>query len=208
MSTEMVVLVHGIWMTGLDLFPLAKRLQGRGFETRIFRYPSLRRPPAANGEALAAFVRELDAPVVHLVGHSLGGIVILHALQADPDLPPGRVALVASPVQGSAVARVMSRWRLIAPWVLGRSTERGLLGDAPKTVSNREVLTISGGLPVGLGRVFADLPGPHDGTVSVSETKLRGVKARRVLPTTHTGVVLSSTTADLVSAFLRDGELP
>ena len=42
---------------------------------------------------------------VHLVGHSMGGVLILRALQADPGMPPGRVVLMGAPVRGSAVAR-------------------------------------------------------------------------------------------------------
>jgi pimeloyl-ACP methyl ester carboxylesterase len=205
MPSETVVLVHGIWMSGLDLLPLSSRLGAEGFDARIFRYPSLRATPAENAAALGEFVRSLADDPVHLVGHSLGGIVILHALRAAPALPPGRIALLGSPVHGSAVARVLAGLRLVRPLVLGRSTEEGLLGDAPRDVEGREVLTLAGSQPLGLGRMVTDLPEPHDGTVAVEETRLEHARSC-VLPVSHTGMLLSREVATCVARFLRTGE--
>jgi len=43
MSRETVVLVHGIWMHGLVMRVLAKRLRDHGFATREFNYAFLRK---------------------------------------------------------------------------------------------------------------------------------------------------------------------
>ncbi len=205
-----VVLVHGIWMSGLDLWPLRWRLARAGFRTHVFRYPSLRRTPAANARRLSTFVRSLATSPVHLLGHSLGGIVILHALAhpgpapSEP-LPPGRIALLGSPVRGSAVARALARHPFVRPWSLGRSVERGLLGGAPLDAAGRDVLTIAGARPYGIGRFLAHLPEPHDGTVGVAETRLACPAAARVLDVTHTGLLVSQAVAALVAAFFAGG---
>jgi len=47
---ETVVLVHGVWMTGLEMHVLARRLRACGYRTRVFRYRSLRRPLQWNGQ--------------------------------------------------------------------------------------------------------------------------------------------------------------
>jgi hypothetical protein len=108
-------------------------------------------------------------------------------------------------VHGSAVARVLAGLRLVRPLVLGRSTEEGLLGDAPRDVEGRDVLTLAGSQPLGLGRMVTDLPEPHDGTVAVEETRLEHARSC-VLPVSHTGMLLSREVATCVARFLRTGE--
>jgi len=200
-----VVLVHGIWMSGLDLLPLAGRLEKEGFSARIFRYPSLRASPADNARALQAFVHDLGPGPTHLVGHSLGGLVILRALEEAGALPSGRVVLMGSPVKGSAVAALLAAHPLLRPLVLGRSVEEGLLGERVPGCHGREVMVLAGSKPVGLGRLIRRLPPPHDGTVAVEETRLDGAAAHHVLPVNHTGFLLSKDVAARIAAFLKEG---
>jgi hypothetical protein len=49
------------------------------------------------------------------------------------------------------------------------------------------------------------LPGPHDGTVAVAETRLPGATDHVVLPVTHFSMLTSRAVADQVVAFLRRG---
>ena len=200
---ETVVLVHGVLMPGDALRLLAHRLRRRGFDPVIFRYPSRRRDLGRNAAALSQFARARRGPPVHCVGHSLGGLVILQAMR-QAGLPPGRIVLLGSPVQGSRVARHLHEY---APgrWLLGRSTAGGLLQAAPDRDYDRDIGVIAGDLPVGVGRIFSDLQGEHDGTVSVAETVLAGATDRIVVPATHTGLVVSREVARQVGEFLRQG---
>ena len=59
-----------------------------------------------------------------------------------------------------------------------------------------------------LGRVFADLPVPNDGTVCVEETRLLGGAAELVLDVSHTGMLFSSAVADATRKFLQRGSFP
>ena len=129
--TDTVVLVHGVWMTGLEMYPLARRVRACGFDTNVFSYRSLLQPLVHNAARLADRVRRQASPVVHLVGHSLGGLVILQALQDHPDLIKGRVVLLGSPVNGSVIARRVQRF-WFSRWSLGRSGRGALLGDGPR----------------------------------------------------------------------------
>jgi len=202
--TEAVVLVHGIWMTGLDLLVLRARLRGAGYAATIARYPSLRLPPRENALRVRALIDELDADVVHLVGHSLGGLVILHMLRDDPPPRPGRVVLLGSPVHGSGVARVLSaRW--FTRFLIGRSGESGLLGGGAAAPDDREVGTIAGDLPVGVGRMIRGIDGPNDGTVAVAETRVRGARDHVTLPVSHAGLLTAKAVAAQVQHFLQRG---
>ena len=103
---EAVVLVHGIWMRGGSLLVIARRLESAGYVCHPFTYASVRRTAAENADRLQVFSARLDADIVHFVGHSLGGIVILHLFDRHPWQRPGRVVFLGSPVNGSAVAHV------------------------------------------------------------------------------------------------------
>ena len=201
---EAVVLVHGIWMTGLDLVPLRHRLRGDGFEVSIFRYPSLTQSPAQNADRLATFLEDVEADVVHLVGHSLGGVVLLHLFARHPVEKAGRAVLLGSPVNGSAVARILSGRRFTRP-LIGRSGEDGLLGGSPAWSGDRELGVIAGDQALGVGRVLGGMPGPSDGTVAVAETRLPGAADHITLPVTHSGLVFSRAVFEQVAWFLRHG---
>ncbi len=199
-----MVLVHGIWMTGLEMRWLGGRLADCGFEPHYFHYPSLRVSPRYNARALADYVRRLQTPRVHLVAHSLGGILVLHLCDQFDDLPPGRVVLLGSPVRGSGVARVVEQSRVLHP-LLGESMENGLDGRVPPWRGRRELGTIAGTRGVGVGRVIGGLEGPNDGTVAVAETRLEGVDDAIELPVSHMEMLFSGEVAEAVCRFLRDG---
>jgi pimeloyl-ACP methyl ester carboxylesterase len=201
---ERVVLVHGIWMTGLEMRWLGWRLARCGFLPGRFHYLSTRRTPEENARKLGKYLQGLDVDRLHLVGHSLGGVVLLHLFEQFPDLPPGRVVVMGSPLLGSGVARRMHR----SPWlrpVLGRSIERGLLGDAPSWSGDRELGVIAGSHSVGVGRLLGGLEQPSDGTVAVAETRFPGADAVQVIETSHTGMIFSRSVAREVCHFLRHG---
>jgi pimeloyl-ACP methyl ester carboxylesterase len=149
-------------------------------------------------------VERVRAPVVHLVGHSLGGLVILHLLAEGCPPAVGRTVLLGTPVGGSAVAHLLARMRLTRR-LLGRSTERGLLGDVPPLPSGRCVGVVAGTLSLGVGRMLPALEGESDGTVTVAETRLVGAEDHTTVPTSHAGLLLDARAAAHVAAFLRTG---
>ena len=115
----------------------------------------------------------------------------------------GRVVLLGSPLNGSAVARRMMGNNLLKPWV-GRAAEL-LDAGLENLPGDREIAAIAGTSSLGVGRLFADLDKPHDGTVAVAETKAPGLADHLELPVSHSGLVLSRKVADAVDCFLRRG---
>jgi len=204
---ETVILVHGIWMTGLELRPLAWRLRRCGYRTRILRYPSLHRSLKENARRLAERVRQQGDSIVHLVGHSLGGLVVLQALQDQPELIRGRVVLLGSPVNGSVIARRLHAHG-ISRWLIGRSGDGALLGDGPRWQDSRSLGVIAGTRPVGIGRLLGGFSEVSDGTVALSETRLDGEHEVITFHSTHFGMLLSRPVARAVCGFLRTGRFP
>jgi pimeloyl-ACP methyl ester carboxylesterase len=205
MESEMVVLVHGLWVHGLVMELMRRRVARCGYRALAYSYPSMRLTLAENAERLARYCRSITAPRLHFVGHSLGGLVILHMLERSPGLPPGRAVLLGSPVAGSLAARRLAR----LPGgraALGRSAPEWRDTVPAGSGSGREIGVIAGRLPVGIGRVVApDLPAPSDGVVSVAETRLPVAHHHVVMKVNHFGMLVSPAVARQICAFLRDG---
>ena len=183
---------------------LRRQLAGAGFSTRQFSYPSVRVSPAVAARLLGDFVADIEAPVVHFVAHSLGGLILRHFFHGGSDGRPGRVVTLATPHQGSRAAQAIAKTAL-GRRLLGQSVEQGLLGDIPSWRSERQLGVIAGSRGVGLGRFLARLDRPHDGTVAAAETELSAVTDRILLPVSHFGSLFSREVADQAIYFLRQG---
>ena len=202
--SETVVLLHGIWMPDWVMSLLARRLRRCGYRVAVFGYRSLTQTLENNAEQLAGFIREQGDATVHLVGHSLGGLVILQALQTHPGLVSGRVVLLGSPVGGSVVARRLNHYRGLR-WLLGCSVDSGLLGDGPAWQGHLPLGVIAGNRPLGIGRIIGGLAGENDGTVTVAETGLENASGSTRVHVTHTGLLVSREVAIEVCSFLKNG---
>ncbi len=202
--SETVVLLHGIWMPAWVMSVLARRLRRCGYRTAVFGYRSLTQSLQSNAEQLAGFIREQGDATLHLVGHSLGGLVILQALQVHPELVKGRIVLLGSPVNGSVVARRLQRFSGLR-WMLGRNAGSGLLGDGPVWQGHLPLGVIAGNWPLGIGRVIGGLVGENDGIVTVAETGLENASGSTQAHVTHTGLLVSREVAIEVCSFLKDG---
>lgn len=202
---DSVVLIHGIWMTGLEMGLLRLRLSRCGFHVRPFHYPSLRRCPAENARRLEAWLERLDAPRVHLVAHSLGGIIVCHLLAHRVPDRLGRVLMLGSPLRGSALARHL-HGKALTRWLLGRSGKQGLLGDVPDCCGTVEIGMIAGIRGFGIGRLlYSGLPKPHDGTVALMETDHPAIGSRLHLGHSHFGMLFSRRVAEAACRFLDCG---
>ncbi|MEO7916391.1 MAG: alpha/beta fold hydrolase [Dokdonella sp.] len=203
---ERVILLHGIWMSGFTMSSLAGRLREAGFRTENFEYASVQGGAENAADALRERMLGYGGETVHLLGHSLGGLVALHAVDRDEPLPPGRVVCIGSPLLGSAAVRGLEGHTGLH-WMLGGSRKL-LQAGFERWSGKREVGVVAGTKGIGLGGLFGALEAPHDGTVSVSETCLPGVSDHVCLPVSHTGMVFSTPVANMAIGFLRDGHFP
>lgn len=201
---ETVVLVHGLYMHGLELELLRRRVTRAGYVARLFNYRSLLLPVEENAQRLAVYLRGIAAQRLHLVGHSLGGLVILRMFEQGVELPPGRVVLLGSPVRGSRSAQALVRRHL--GWLLGRSRERGLTENRkPRWIWPRELGVITGTHELSLNPIHGRLPSPHDGLVAEEETYIEGARDRVQIYANHTGMLFNQELAGQVSVFLKTG---
>jgi pimeloyl-ACP methyl ester carboxylesterase len=198
-----VVLVHGLFYGRWSMRVLAGRLRRAGFNVESFGYRPGRDGLDGAAAALAAFCRGLDSPVTRFVGHSLGGLVILRALDQQPERVPGRAVLLGTPLQGSHVARRLCANRF-GRAMLGAAGPV-LVGGCSRLPAQYEIGMVAGTVRVGLGRLTGVLDGPSDGTVGLQEANATGLAGRLVLPVTHTGLLFSARVAEQAAHFLRTG---
>ncbi|KFI22659.1 esterase/lipase family protein [Nitrosococcus oceani] len=200
---ETVILLHGIWMKGLVLYPLAKYLSTQGYRTICFGYRSLQDSPSKTLYHLHHYIESLETEAIHFVGHSLGGLLIQRLLKQYPQQKPGGVVALGTPFTGSIVAQRLYAHQL-GRYLLGQNAEENLLIESASSWQFAQKLgIIAGTRSFGIGRLIAPLPQPNDGTVSVAETKLAGMTDHCLVRTNHTGLPLSPMVAKLTVTFLR-----
>lgn len=200
-----VVAVHGLWMRAAAMQVLRRRLAPHGFSLSEFEYPSVTGSLTANARALAAYVDSLPGDTIHLVGHSLGGVVIRAMLELTVPARLGRVVCLGSPLRGSRTGQRLARWpagRRVIGASLGELHGRGGFHSWPIGV---EAGSIAGSLPFGVGQLFGPFLEPNDGTVAVAETEVAGLADHIVLPVSHVGLLWSSQVARQVEHFLVHG---
>ena len=203
--SEHVILLHGLWMRGFALSMLHRRLIEAGFRVHRFDYLSVAATQQRILDRLQARMIGLatEADAVHLVGHSLGGLLALRAC-LDGELPPGRIVCLGSPLKGSAAARGFAAWGRGGQVLLGHNREL-LQQGFERWDGMREVGMIAGRMPLGLGAMLGHFAGEHYGTVAVDETRLDGLTAHCVVEANHTGLLFSAEVAQRVARFLHQG---
>jgi len=199
-----IILVHGLWNRGWFMTVMARRLRAKGHQVEVFSYPSRSNCLDGHADALHAFIAEFDADELHLVGYSMGGLVILNLLNRYDDLPPGRVVLLGTPVKGSKVVRRLEK--LPGQKLLFGKARENLLQGYEHTPLEHETGMIRGTRALGLGQVTGRHGEPSDGTVAVSETELEGLKDSVEMEVSHSEMLVSAEVIEQVEQFLQRGE--
>ena len=194
-----VVLLHGLWMPRLSMQWHARQLRRAGFNPVLIGYAGIAGGPEAAISGLRATLHE----PCDILAHSLGGLIAVQALERDPALPVRRVVCLGSPLCGSAAARGMGRFGLGSA-SLGRSADLLRDGCGPWQ-GPAQLGVVAGNLGLGLGRVFGRFSGGNDGSVAVDETRLAGESDHIVLPTSHSGMLLSPQVSAQAIHFLAHG---
>jgi pimeloyl-ACP methyl ester carboxylesterase len=194
---EHVVLVHGLLRTPRSWVTVRRHLEREGFSTGVFGYPSLRGKFEGHGKSLAAELRRLDAgrrfARVHLVGHSLGNLVIRAALGHGRPRNLGRVVMLVPPNRGSPVAR------RLAPLLGDLFPVLRDLSDAEGSAARRLAFP-----PMEAGVIAARF----DHLVSESSTHAPGEVDHLEVGASHGWLMYRPSVQRAIVAFLRTGRFP
>jgi pimeloyl-ACP methyl ester carboxylesterase len=205
-SDLFVICVHGLWMRGMEMGLFRHRLRKNyGFTTTQYSYHSITEGLVENSRRLRQFVDQAPAETVHLVAHSLGGVLALQMLQQFPTDKVGRVVCLGSPLVDSSAARNLARSRH-GRAMLGRTIREAVLEEPLESFDDHhEVGVIAGTFGLGLGSLVGRLEKPHDGVVTVRETQLPGITEHLTMAVNHFGLVVFREVVEQTSHFLLHG---
>ncbi|WP_281177246.1 esterase/lipase family protein [Moraxella oblonga] len=211
-----VLLVHGLHMNGLYMRPLAKKLAQAGFDSHAPSYHSLTQSIDKHSQRLHTWLSHHHDPTkpIHLVGHSLGGLVMRHFLaQYGNYWQIGRCVTLGTPHMGSICANYANR---LLPPLVHKAYPNALDGVCVPPPNGVPFGVIAGTRSFGLGlplltyhnhRHHLDPTArTNDGTVYLSETTLPQASDYLVLPVSHTQLILDRHVANEVIHFLKYGK--
>lgn len=202
---ERVILIHGLWMYPFVMTLMQHRISRCGYDVACWSYPTVRATLETNARSLARYCAERADATLHLVGHSMGGLIALHAAALAPLPHLKRIVAAGTPLADSFSARHLERLPGGRAF-LGECIGEWLRGPRTRIAAGLQVGVIAGNGGIGLGRVIAPgLPQPNDGVITVAETKIDGLTDHIVLDVSHTEMLASVTVAQQVCAFLQDG---
>ena len=206
-SRATIVFVHGAIVRGWEMRLMRQRMRRLGYEVRQFRYRSMMLGLDENVRRLGKFLRETEGDVVHVVGHSMGGVLTRLAFEREPDPRPGRLVAIGSPLLDCWVARRFLRWHpRIGRLLIGRTVADHISRPAdPAWHGTRDLGVLAGTFRFGIGAIFKSLPSPSDGVVLLEETRLVGARDRVEYRLNHFGMLFSRRCTVQVARFLATG---
>jgi alpha-beta hydrolase superfamily lysophospholipase len=204
-----VLLLHGMARSARSMALLALDLRRAGYRVDNLDYPTgpFDIDELAERYITPAVSNAAPAAPVHVVTHSLGGILIRAYLQRHR-LPSGsRIVMLAPPNHGSEVADFVRDWWPYRRW-MGRVGQQ--LGTGPDAIVHRlravdaEVGVIAANRSI-QPWFSALLPGADDGAVSVDSTRLAEMRDFIEVETSHSLIMFKRQVRLQVRHFLAHG---
>ncbi|MFG0296904.1 MAG: alpha/beta fold hydrolase [Maioricimonas sp. JB045] len=210
MSGTAVILIHGIVRSSKSFGAMPKMLTEAGYTVVGFDYPSTRVPIPECAGYFDKLVESLEGvDEIHVVAHSMGGLVVRAWLAEHQDPRIKRMVMLGVPNNGARMANLLRDWTLFKA-VFGPAGQQlvedpeGLLENLPAPEFEYAIVAGSRGTAKGFNPL---IPGDDDGTVSVDSTRLPGAADFMTVPVLHTFLPRDRRVIDAVLRFLQTGTL-
>jgi pimeloyl-ACP methyl ester carboxylesterase len=208
-QSDSVILLHGLARSDKSMNKLQQALLQKGYRVHNVSYASTRNNIEQLAEEAIGPALKLcpKAQKLHFVTHSLGGILVRQYLLHHEIDNLGRVVMLGPPNKGSEVVdklRDFPGFRFI-------NGEAGLeLGTGESSVPNKlgaanfDLGIIAGTRSINL-LLSHMIPGTNDGTVSVENTRLEGMRDHLQMKVTHPFMMRNAKVIEQVINYLESG---
>ncbi len=216
---EVVIVVHGLGASRQFMNQLSDYLAENGhFHVINFGYPSTNGDVATHATSLVNVLKHLDGvETVNFVAHSMGNIVIRHALTDLAELPAAeqpkfkfkRFVMIAPPNHGAEIADEFVDSKLVNAFA-GEPLQQLAPSKGWETLEQRlaapscEFGIIAGGTGDDKGYLAA-IPGDDDGLLSVETTRLAGASDFVLIKGIHQLMPKNEQVQDATLRFLEKG---
>jgi len=211
LSNECVILLHGLARTSASMNDLHDELRDAGFLVANIDYPSRKfTVEQLAAPAIDKGMKQCDAQgaqKIHLVSHSMGGILFRQYIKDNGAEAFSRTVMLAPPNKGSEAVDAL------------RDTPGFSFLNGP---AGLQMGTDSNSVPSKLGPVLSDvaviagtfsinpmlssfLPDPDDGKVSVESSRLEGMCAHLQVHVSHPFIMKDNKVMREIINYLRTG---
>lgn len=202
---ETVFLLHGMGRTRASMLVLARRFRKAGYRTVNVPYSQTTRSlDTITDRLLKTVEKEAEGRRYHLVGHSLGSIIIRNGFKKGYPPGLGRIVMLAPPNRPPKLA-VKLKKNLLYRWIAGDSGQK--LSEQ-RFFETLPIPSVEFGVIAGDRGMRLLSKQPNDGIVLVETTKLEGMKDFAVLRRSHTFLMNARDTFEHCRSFLENGRFP
>lgn len=213
-AQEIAVLVHGLNDNETDMFYLRDQLNRLGYAALTVNLPLRFRPLE---ECVAVFSDQLQPILsryacytrIHLIGYSMGGLVVRAFLASNTVNKLGRCVLIATPNRGTRLADWADSFfrPMVHIYQPLKSLKPGVFEcGEPNNVPKPEIGVIAGAANKHLLGLF--LAGANDGRVEIESALGCDMTDYVIRPYGHKEIHHQPDTALLVHCFLGTGSFP
>ena len=211
-ASDCVIFLHGMSRTEISMNKLEREIAKDGYITWNKTYTTIKKPiedvAKKHIESGIEYCESQDTESIHLLTHSLGGILVRVYLQDKEINKLGNIVMLSPPNSGSELTDLFKEWK-IYQWVAGPAGQA--LGTDPNSYVN-SLKPVEANIGVITGKKSNDpwfspiIPGDDDGKVSVESAKLKEMKDFLIVEATHTFIMRDMSTINQIKNFLKEGK--
>lgn len=210
-AKDCTILLHGLARTSASMDDMQEQLIEAGFAVAKIGYPSRKKPiEVLAGPAIEqglARCRAQTTGKIHVVTHSMGGILFRQYVSKNSAAAFARTVMLAPPNKGSEAVDALRN----VPGFLWLNGPAGLqMGTDERSVplklgpASSDVAIVAGTFSINIV-LSTYLPNPDDGKVSVESTRLEGMCAHLQMDVSHPFIMKDDAVIKEVISYLNTG---